>query len=296
MPDINVEGIHHGISFAAYHSNLCPGPSVSASTLIQLDQRSPAYAYARWYGHPAPVESEDTEATAFGSAAHCYILEGPAVFGERYVVRPADYDGRTKAGKEFREAHAAWKQIDRGDFEAILAMAAAVKAHPSARVAFVGGKAEATLICQDAETGLWLKARPDYLKGQLALNYKTTANGKREPWERQATSLGYYVSAAMCIDVMQANGMEAPRYGFVVQEKEPPYSVVVRVFDAAAIEWGRLQYRRALHDFARCLKSGIWPGYGDGVETVTIPTWAERTLEKRHEAGDFATMNPLMAG
>jgi len=293
-------GVYDAIPFAIYHGDLCDGPSVSASTLVALENRCPAYAWARHYLHPAPVEQEDTDATAFGTAAHAYIVEGPAAFGARYLLKPRGMNFATKAGKEWREAHA-----DKGtiitaeDFEAIRAMARAVADHPAARHAFAGGKPEQTLAFRDTETCLWLKARPDYLKQNLALNYKTTINGKREAWERQAWGLGYHMGAALCVDVMRGCGIDGPLYGFVVQEKEAPYTPVVRVLDDAVIEWGRLQYRAALRTFAACLASGKWPGYSAEVERVGLPAWAEVGLQKRHERGEFtAEINPniLAAG
>lgn len=284
-------GIYHAVPFDLYHGDLCDGPSVSASTLVQLESRCPAYAFARHYLHPSPVPHEDTEATAFGTAAHCYIVEGPGVFSDRYLLKPRGMNFATKAGKAWKEEYEGRGEIiTTDDFEAICAMAKAVADHTVARTMLSGGRPEVTLVAHDDETGLWLKARPDYFRGALGVNFKTAANGKREPWERQAWSLGYHISAAMSIDVMAACGIKSPLYGFVVQEKEPPYTVVARVLDDAVIGWGRIQYRAALRKFADCLASGKWPGYSDDVETVGLPKWAERGLQDRSDAGEFSTL------
>jgi hypothetical protein len=146
--------------------------------------------------------------------------------------------------------------------------------HPIAKKAFTGGKPEVSAAWKDAETGLWLKTRPDYLRSGLALDYKTTITVSREAWRRQAANLRYHISAAFCIDILAHLG-EQLDYAFVVQEKTPPYCVAVRVLSAEFLQAGRTIYRDALRTFADCAAKGVWPGYPE-VETVEIPPW-ERT-------------------
>lgn len=290
-------GIHRGVTMADYicpPPALIPGVSVSATDLHRIERRCPAYAWARHYTNPQRVDDDDTKATAFGTAAHTLILEGGDVFDRRYIVKPPDFDGRTREGREWTAANATREAVGAAEFRAICAMAQAVLDHPVACTAFLNGEAEATAIARDEETGLWLRCRPDYLRlgDGVALNYKTTIDASRDAWERQAWALGYAMSAALTIDILATLG-HAVNYAFVVQEKDPPHLVAVRVFDDGAIEWGRLQYRRALTLFAGCLRAGEWPGYALDVETVSLPAWAERQLERRHEHGDF---NPELIG
>lgn len=263
---ISVAGLYDGVSMGAYHSDLCDGVSVSASTLITLYNTCPARSWAHHYANPQRVEQEDTEATDFGTAAHAYIVEGEKAFHDRYAVKPAGLNLATTPGRLWKTTHVGREIISADNFEHIQGMREALMAHPHARVAFRLGRAELSGVARDAETGLWLKTRPDYWRLGLALNYKTTRTGSREQWRRQARNLRYHASAAFCIDVMAALG-ERINYAFIVQEKTPPYLVAVRVLTDQSLEAGRTIYRGALQKFAECYARGEWPGYPD-VETI----------------------------
>jgi hypothetical protein len=156
-------------------------------------------------------------------------------------------------------------------------MAIGLTMNPGTAHAFEEGRAEVTAIVQDKETGVWLKARPDYLRPGLAINYKTTRSAEKGRWMRQAWDLGYCVSAALTSDVLQQLG-ERVHYCFVTQEKTVPYLATARVLSDDHLQAGRMIYRRALQRFADCAAKGQWPGYADGVETIPYPPWAERIL------------------
>lgn len=57
-------------------------------------------------------------------------------------------------------------------------------------------------------------------------------------------------------------------------EKLPPFAVAVYRIDEDALEAGRRMYRRALRLWAECLDRGIWPGYSDRIESISLPAWA----------------------
>ena len=278
------EGLHENVSFEIYLGNCCPGPSVSGSTLFRLHNECPAKALASHYLSPWPREDDETEAKEFGTAAHCYIVEGEEAFRERYVVKPEGFDGRTKEGKAWMAANVDREVISFAEVERLKGMVAGLALNPGTARAFVDGRAEVTGIHQDPETGLWLKIRPDFLRTGLAINYKTTRSGSREKWMRQAWDLGYCVSAALTVDVLKALGHDAA-YCFVTQEKTIPYLATARVLSDDHLQAGRMIYRRALQRFADCVAKygetkdvAAWPGYADGVETIPYPPWAERIL------------------
>lgn len=272
-------GLHFNVPMDTYHSDCCEGVSVSGSVLFTLYESCPARALATHYLSPWPREDDASVAMAFGEAAHCYIVEGKKAFGERYAIKPDDMTFVTREGKAWRaEQEAAGRLIIAfRDFEKITQMAIGLAANPAAMNAFDGGAPEVTAICKDDETGLWLKARPDYLRKQLAINYKTALSAAPVPWKRQAWNLGYHVSAALCVDILKALG-EPAHYAFVVQEKEAPYLTAVRVLADEFLEAGRLIYRHTLRAFADCVATGKWPGYSEEVETVSLPLWADHSL------------------
>ena len=120
------EGLHYDVPMDVYHGNCAAGPSVSGSVLFDLHSTCPAKAIARHYLSPWPREDSDTKATAFGSAAHAMILEGPEVFAERYIVKPDGFDGRTKEGKAWMADNANRQAVSAKDFAMIQAMQSSV--------------------------------------------------------------------------------------------------------------------------------------------------------------------------
>lgn len=275
------EGLHYDVPMEAYHGNCCPGPSVSGSVLWELHSSCPARAAAKHYLNPdREDDDETTEAKAFGSAANAYIVEGVETFEERYAVKPDGMSFATTEGKAWKKAHADRSFVTYAEYERILGMVDGLQRNEATANAFTGGRAEVTAIVKDAETGIYLKARPDYLRegpNLLALNYKTAKSLASEDFMRDAWKYGYCVSAAICIDVFKLLGQPAP-YCIIGQEKTKPYLSKAFVLSDDYIVGGRMIYRRALRKFADCIAAGKWDGYGDEVATLVYPPWAERTL------------------
>lgn len=281
------EGLHYDVPMEIYHGNCCPGPSVSASVLEEMrdDQGCPAKALAKHYLSPWRDEDDDddTEALSFGRAAHVYIVEGPEAFAERYTVKPEGHDGRTKEGRAWLVANTDKTIVGFKQHQKIVGMATGLAMNKGA-IAALAGKPEVTAIAKDPETGIWLKARPDVLRdvdprfGRLAVNYKTTKSAAGEPFMRQAWELGYFVGAALCIDVLTLLGEPSPKYAILAQEKTRPYLAKVRVLTDDYVVAGRMMYRRALRQFAECIAKNEWPGYGDDIGALPYPPWAERIL------------------
>lgn len=292
---ISKPGIYD-LSMAEYHSQCTVGHSVSGSGLVQIEQTT--LAHYKWdLDHPE--DNADSEALAFGRAFHMYLLEGETTFHAAYAVKPLDMNFSTKEGKAWKVDHAGRDIIKAADFEKIEAMAAAVRAHPLGRRVFVDGKPERSLVWKHAATGIWLKARPDWLPqlGQTVANLKSAMSLHPEVWERQAINYGYHQSAALQNDgLRELLGWDRPVSYFLVQEKSAPFIVAPVVIDVDVIAWGKLLNERALTKLARALDSGKWPAYTDGVMTVRMPAWAETKLQRRHEAGEFQPVDPAMQG
>lgn len=307
-------GLHDNVSMERYLGDLCPGPSISGSGLHKIDSRCPAVFWSDSYLNPDREPENKTPAKELGKAVHTLILEGMDAFNAAHVIKPQGIDYRTKDGKAWRDAQTR-AIVDADDWVMIRRMWNAVMADPMAARVFTDGKPEQTLVWQDQATGVWLKSRPDWLPNKLTVipNYKTAISAKPSEWSKQASQLGYHQSAALLIDGIKAvlgkdapveswedeDGMMMSRFAntapvpyWVVQEKTPPYVVELFTMTPEAIEWGRLQNRRAIDLFARCLETKTWPKYTDKVTEIGLPAWAERTLEKRHEAGDFAEAEP----
>lgn len=60
---------------------------------------------------------------------------------------------------------------------------------------------------------------------------------------------------------------------FIAVEKKPPYAVGVYRLDAESVDIGRAVYRTDLKRYADCLANDNWPGYGDKIQTISVPGW-----------------------
>lgn len=263
--------------------------AVSASDIIAMDTQCPLVAWTYSAFNPKRPSRRDTDATELGTAAHMAILE-PDKFRAAYVVKPKGMKLNTKAGIAWRAENPGGEVLSHDEAEAIAGMRDAVLREPLAAAALKVGEAETTIIWDDAETGLECKCRPDWLARHGCFDLKTTIDANPAAFAKQAANLRYYIRAAWGIEALQAIGMEAPVYGFIAVEKSPPYPVIVAAYDQETIEWARIQIRAAMRRFADCLASGKWPGYSDGrVVELTLPPWATRELQQRHERGDFTS-------
>jgi len=262
-----------GIPDTDYHA---PDGRVSSSGLKAL-QRSPAH-YLAEYG-PDAVPREEIQALLLGRLLHAVTLEGREEFMEAH-----DIDRRTKAGKE------AWARLqEEADGRAILkadqvqmvrAVAAAVRAHPMAALLLEQGAAEVSGYFTDPETGVHCKTRPDWLRVDdgVVVDLKSTIDAGPGGFPREISRYSYHLSAAMYAHGFEVITGEPLRdFVFIAVEKTPPYAVGVYRLDDEAMEAGRRLYRRALRTYAECLASDRWPGYGEDIQTISVPAWALNT-------------------
>ncbi len=61
---------------------------------------------------------------------------------------------------------------------------------------------------------------------------------------------------------------------FIAVEKTPPYAVALYELDAEAVDLGRALARRDLARYANARDFGVWPGYPDAVQSLSLPKWA----------------------
>lgn len=220
-----------------------------------------------------------------GRGAHRMVLgTGPDID----VIEAPDY--RTAAARQRRDdAHAAGVvPLLEHEHEQMCDMAAALRRHSIAKDLFKhGGRAEQTLIWQDAPTGVWRRARLDWLPdkpgphGRLVIvDYKTCRSASPDVIPGALASYGYHMQGAWYADGVRALGLaKDAAFCLVMQEKDPPYLVTVAQVDAIALSIGRDLNRRALQRYKRCRETGQWPGYVDP-ETepavVALPSWYEK--------------------
>ncbi len=269
-----------GMSDAEYHAH----PALSSSGARKLLPPSCPALY-RWErdNPPAPRRAFD-----LGHAAHRMILGEGLDF---VVIEHTDY--RTKEAQRLQaEAHAAGTTpILRHEYEAVRAMAAAVRSHPlaSALIQVDNGKPEQSLFWVDDETGVPCRARLDWMRTpipgrrQIAVDVKTTVSAEPGYLRKAVHNHGYHQQQAWYIDGIRAVGLaEDVAFLFVFVEKTPPHLVTVVELDPDAVRIGRELNRRAIEVFRDCTASGIWPSYTNDIQLVALPRWAERQHEETY--------------
>lgn len=264
-------GVYEGIPNAEYHC----GPGISKSGL-DLVHRSPMHY------HAVVTSANDRTPTAaqeLGTAAHALILE-PDVFADSYVLAPK-FDRRTKEGKsaaaEFDEENAGKICLQPEVWEQLHDMSNAVHAHPAASALLISvpGEAEKSVYWLDPQTGVLCRCRPDWWRDDnVIVDLKTTEDASPEGFAKSMANYRYDVQAAYYLDgIHQATGTRPKAFVFIAVEKKPPYAVGVYVLDSESLELGRAQYQHDLRIFAECERTGEWPGYGDKIQTITLPAW-----------------------
>jgi hypothetical protein len=261
-------GIYDEIPEDIYHRDtaLAPelGRSLSASGAKVLLRNPARFAYER--EHPAPPR----DVFDLGSAAHSVILgDGPEIVAVEHTT------WQTKAAKDEREQCRTTGRIPllRKDFDAVGRMADAVKSHPLAGAILTDGKPEQSVYWIDEPTGVTCRARVDWLRAGHIVDLKTAADGSPDGFGKAAGNFAYHLSAAHYRAGIHAVTGEWLPFVLVVVEKDAPHFVSVHQFDDEFLDIGAARMRQAIELFAECESSGVWPAYGDDINTLTPPRW-----------------------
>jgi hypothetical protein len=252
-----------------YHSH----PAVSKSDL-DAARKSGRHYLDKKDGPPRP----STSAFDLGTVLHASALPGECV--DQVAVRmPEGLKKTTKEGKAFVEAHKGKILLNSSDAYALDQMMLSLLEHPFSQGLIKGdlkGKSEQSYFAVDAETGLETKARPDFILDDLSLiiDLKTTLDASPKGFQRSMVNYRYFVQAAWYLDVVEmATGRRPEAFVFVAVEKQRPFNVGVYVADDEMIKIGREHAREDLEKIARWKSSGIYEGYSDRAEMISLPKW-----------------------
>jgi PDDEXK-like domain of unknown function (DUF3799) len=270
-------GIYYDLPIDVYHAD---ETTVSKSGLDDV-ARAPAIYRALHDERrrvPPPVP---TPQMFIGTLGHCATLE-PDAFLKRYMVGPSVHRA-TKEWKQFVERAAAERcePIQVEQYDAAMGMAESVRRLPEVRDALATGNPEVSACWRDATTGALCRCRPDWVhpvgnEGVILVDLKTTTDASPEAFARTVTHWRYHVQDAFYEDgFAAASGLEVLGFIFAVVEREYPYAASACMLVDEDVEAGRRTYRRNLATYAECHRTGIWPGYGDGIHLITLPPWAE---------------------
>jgi hypothetical protein len=258
-----------------YHADrlLAPqlGRSLSASGMKTILRCPALFQHEREHGRTA------SDSMGIGTVAHALALGNP---DSRLRVYDA-YDWRAKAHQAGRAADRAQRltPVHRGELRQASRIAASVRRHATARNILSRGEAERSVYWIDDDTGVTCRARVDWLRDDVIVDFKTAADASPAGFARAVANFRYDIAAAHYIEGVKAvTGHDLP-YVFVVAETAPPHLCAVYQLDPGDLEWGRYDAARARRIYAECESSGEWPDYGDEIHTLDLPAWFRRTRE-----------------
>lgn len=265
-------------------------------------KKSPAH-YRYYKDEPLDVE---TDAMAFGSAYHCFILE-PEKFERDYYVFDDDAIYQVLIGEGFKSPRSTkqykeWmesemrvigdrKTIEKGEYIKLKEMKDRLFSHYYCRALLSKGEAEKSItgIISTTEGDINIKAKPDFVKAdkKIIVDLKTTFDASVDGFPRAAADGDYHIQAALYSDLMEmvtGDGMGWSFY-FIAQEKKKPYAF--NIFEASPqfIGQGRYEYEQLLRLYQMCITENKWPGYQvfcewkSGNIELNLPTWAVKKIE-----------------
>lgn len=278
---VRPDGVHPGVPDDEYHADITALSSSGARLL--LPPSAPELFRHKLDGERKPKREFD-----FGQIAHRLLLGDGARFE---VLHPEvvglKADGTLAANPR---ATAGWKQAEQDardagrvpvhadDFAKAEAMVSAVRRHPQAGPLFADGTPELSLFATHPETGVRLRARPDWTIGYhgtptLFVDFKTTVCAEPNEFARKGSGFGYHIQAAFYLHVARLVGMNVDRFLFVACEKTAPHMVSVVEYNGDDLDAADQLVTQAIHTFAECSRRNVWPGYPPVIHTMRVPPW-----------------------
>ena len=236
---------------------------------------------------------EKTQAMAFGSACHKFILE-PESFLDEYAIAPEGINRKTKEGKEqwetFCNANEGKTIVNAEDMQIAAEMRTALDHCPLAKKLIHGkGETEKAFFWKDPETGEDCKIKTDrlvkYNRRWYVVDYKTCQSAETMRFNSEVWRLGYYFQAGMYTEgVMHGKKLrKRPGFLFVAQEKKAPYSVNVIEVSEEVMNAGVAKFHELLGKYHDCNVLDNWAGYvGDVPNDCFVPTWMEGEMEDEY--------------
>jgi hypothetical protein len=218
---------------------------------------------------------QDSQAYAFGRAAHTHILEGYDRFLEEYAVGGPIND---RTGKPYGQDTRTWEEwllssgkkaaVSFADLEKITLMHNAVRGHPVASSILASGQPELTArgTLHSHGRSFQVQARCDWLDiGNSTLADLKTCHSLDE-FEADALKYGYPFQLAFYAKVLGATcGIRhLSTVALIAVEKKEPYRVGVWRLSQETLTHAHGDVYAALGTLATCLETNTWPtGYED---------------------------------
>lgn len=245
---------------------------------LKLLAKSPAHL-RQYVDHPEPPTDEQK----LGTVAHVALFQ-PDMLMTCCYVKPTVYEddkgkekkwnGNATYCREWAASHTDRPILSARHIGEIFAMRDRIRNHPGAALSLKEGIAEVSLFCEDADTGLQLKCRSDWLSGNAIVDLKTCIDASKNGFSKLIARLGYDIQAAYNLDIANTLGLKKEIFIFIAVEKKAPFAVAAYQLKEEAIAVGRSKYRRLLARYQECVSTEKWPGYSSNIEYLDLPKWA----------------------
>ena len=263
----HADGVYYDMPDPVYRQ--AEGANISA---LKAMHQSPAH-YLEHVTHPPPA----TPALVWGKVLHHLLLTPKAA--PFWKIAPPDINFRTKAGKEWKEAHSDLDIITAEEWQHIQGAAESVRKHPIAASA-LQGRYEVSVFQQFSYGGtIQRKCRIDVVNdGRALVDIKTTEDASFEEWPRQAYHFRYHAQGAYYLDIWNDANPPTSRketFAFVAVEKTPPYSVNVYVLSEDMLKEGRRLWHEWLGRLIDSKRDNRWPCYDERVWSLELPRYVK---------------------
>ncbi|MCF6304383.1 MAG: PD-(D/E)XK nuclease-like domain-containing protein [Rhodobacteraceae bacterium] len=250
---------------AHYHTQLTPTPCISSSGLRDI-MKAPQYFWRFSNLNPDAYPRKVSPAMTFGRAAHAVLL-GDEVFEDKFVV--SHYDSfRSKEAKDWRADMIKFGKevLTAADMVHINEMSKNLNNEPIIQAGLLEGDTEVSMIWQDRETGVWLKARPDLLPSSgFTSDLKTTTTADPKACFYKTRDMRYDMQMALAtMGLRELLDLETEACSLLYVENKEPYMTFVQDIPLSDLAEAEIDVRSAINDFAEALDSGHWSGYVEG--------------------------------
>lgn len=263
-----------------------------SATGLKLLARSPWHFKNR-------IETDPTPAMLRGTLAHCAVLE-PDAMASRYVVMPEDAPRRPSRlqweaknpSPESKAAMAWWTRFQEDnvgrdlvphvDYLVCQQQLEAIKAEPELAALLRAGRGEVSVFWIDSATGVYCKARPDWLPPAdgnriTPLDLKTCADESPNGFGRAAARLRYDLQAAHYTAGIEAvTKLKVEKFAFGAVSNKPPVLAVPYSLTDEIREQGAEERRELMERLVWCQRENRWPAYGDGFQQLDFPAYAKQ--------------------
>lgn len=233
---------------------------------------------------------------SIGSAFNDLLID-PERYG-KYQTLP-EINKRTNAGKAFyADLVANFGEeylITKSDRLTVELMAYAAQEHPEyermvlappANMKMLTQRKEATMLYTDPY-GILLRGRPDVIltysptnrvRSHVIYDIKTTKDASLNSFARDFYNYGYWMQSALYSYILhRLEPMDVmPTCKIFAVETSAPYHVRCFEVDPVTIGYGHEIIDRVLKHMFKCAQQDAWPGFGKELETLRLPSWAER--------------------